>query len=337
MITRPVSLGNAAAKRRAASATRAAAALKAAEHQEAHGPHRAGSIPPRWKLDGFDPRGQPADRRAAAADWMTLVRACAGSRSSKRSRTAACRAVRPFVARIVGEPLFPTRASFGCSCDLPEKPCRHVLAARTAARRLDENPGGAAAARRRPAGAARQRAQTTPDGDLRRSRSAAEGRAHPDAEDADLGRASSPAQIARPRQTSPRFVAAALAALAALPAAAPARHATRQNARENQPGALARSGIGALFAPDAEFRPQSRPPRARRQAPVVVGPTRGSMRCPVPAAGRPADQSSVLRGRAMPVLAHAPCVSPTWRSSNATAPPATRHERPRARRPACSR
>ena len=47
------------------------------------------------------------------------------------------------VARIVGEPLFPEARSvtFGCSCDLPEKPCRHVLALHELfARRLDEKP-----------------------------------------------------------------------------------------------------------------------------------------------------------------------------------------------------
>ena len=53
------------------------------------------------------------------------------------------RAFDRLIARIVGEPLFPDprRVTFGCSCDLQEKPCRHVLALNELfARRLDEKP-----------------------------------------------------------------------------------------------------------------------------------------------------------------------------------------------------
>ncbi|GAB4136068.1 MAG: hypothetical protein Fur0037_00340 [Planctomycetota bacterium] len=47
------------------------------------------------------------------------------------------------VARVMGEPLFPEARSIttGCSCDLHERPCHHVLALlELIARRLDERP-----------------------------------------------------------------------------------------------------------------------------------------------------------------------------------------------------
>lgn len=78
-------------------------------------------------------------------DWPTLVRVLRRSKSIIEALEQA-RVPRSFdrlVARIVGEPLFPEARSvtFGCSCDLPEKPCRHVLALHELfARRLDEKP-----------------------------------------------------------------------------------------------------------------------------------------------------------------------------------------------------
>lgn len=78
-------------------------------------------------------------------DWLTLIRVLRRSRSIVEALEQG-RVPRSFdrlVARIVGEPLFPDarRVTFGCSCDLAEKPCRHVLALHELfARRLDERP-----------------------------------------------------------------------------------------------------------------------------------------------------------------------------------------------------
>ncbi|MEZ6036871.1 MAG: hypothetical protein R3F29_05290 [Planctomycetota bacterium] len=78
-------------------------------------------------------------------DWPTLVRVLRRSKSIIEALEQA-RVPRSFdrlVARICGEPLFPEGRSvtFGCSCDLQEKPCRHVLALHELfARRLDEKP-----------------------------------------------------------------------------------------------------------------------------------------------------------------------------------------------------
>jgi uncharacterized Zn finger protein len=78
-------------------------------------------------------------------DWPTVIRVLRRSRSIVEALEDG-RVPRSFdrlVARIVGEPLFPEprRVTSGCSCDLPEKPCRHVLALHELfARRLDEKP-----------------------------------------------------------------------------------------------------------------------------------------------------------------------------------------------------
>ncbi|MEQ1631187.1 MAG: hypothetical protein ABL997_02365 [Planctomycetota bacterium] len=78
-------------------------------------------------------------------DWTTVVRVLRRSRSIVEAleQGRVPRAFDRLIARIVGEPLFPDarRVTFGCSCDLQEKPCRHVLALNELfARRLDEKP-----------------------------------------------------------------------------------------------------------------------------------------------------------------------------------------------------
>lgn len=78
-------------------------------------------------------------------DWPTLIRVLRRSKSIIEALEQA-RVPRSFdrlVARVIGQPLFPDSRSvtYGCSCDLPEKPCRHVLALHELfARRLDEKP-----------------------------------------------------------------------------------------------------------------------------------------------------------------------------------------------------
>ncbi len=78
-------------------------------------------------------------------DWPTVVRVLRRSKSIVEAleQGRVPRAFDRLIARIVGEPLFPDarRVTFGCSCDLQEKPCRHVLALNELfARRLDEKP-----------------------------------------------------------------------------------------------------------------------------------------------------------------------------------------------------
>ena len=78
-------------------------------------------------------------------EWPTVIRVLRRSRSiiEALEQGRVPRAFDRLVARIVGEPLFPEsrRVTFGCSCDLPEQPCRHVLALNELfARRLDERP-----------------------------------------------------------------------------------------------------------------------------------------------------------------------------------------------------
>jgi uncharacterized Zn finger protein len=163
-------------------------------------------------------------------DWTTLVRVLRRSKSIVEALENG-RVPRSFdrlVARIVGEPLFPDARSvtFGCSCDLPEKPCRHVLALHELfARRLDEKPWEVLLLRGVDLQALLASVHTTtPDGDLPPLAFGVpeEPVLYPDAEDADLGQSLSPAQVRWLNgETSPRFVAAALAALAALPAERP--------------------------------------------------------------------------------------------------------------------
>lgn len=76
-------------------------------------------------------------------EWPTLIRVLRRSKSIVEAleNGRVPRSLDRLIARIVGEPLFPDARSvtFGCSCDLPDKPCRHVLALHELfARRLDE-------------------------------------------------------------------------------------------------------------------------------------------------------------------------------------------------------
>ena len=158
-------------------------------------------------------------------DWPTLVRVLRRSKSIVEALENG-RVPRSFdrlVARIVGEPLFPEGRSvtFGCSCDLPEKPCRHVLALHElCARRLDERPWELLLLR----GVDLQEMltkvhQTTPDGDLPPLAFGVpeEPVLYPDAEDADLGQSLTMAQVRwLTGEVSERLASAALQALRSL-------------------------------------------------------------------------------------------------------------------------
>lgn len=163
-------------------------------------------------------------------DWMTLVRVLRRSRSIVEALENG-RVPRSFdrlVARIVGEPLFPDARSvtFGCSCDLPEKPCRHVLALHELfARRLDEKPYEVLMLRGVDLHALLAKVhQATPEGDLPPLAFGVpeEPVLYPDAEDADLGQGLTNTQVRWfVGDISQRLVDAALLALAQLPATAP--------------------------------------------------------------------------------------------------------------------
>ena len=136
-------------------------------------------------------------------DWNTLIRVLRRSKSIVEALENG-RVPRSFdrlVARIVGEPLFPDARSvtFGCSCDLPEKPCRHVLALHELfARRLDERPWEILMLRGVDLQAMLAKVrQTEPDGDLPPLAYGVpeEPVLFPDAEDADLGQSLQPAQV----------------------------------------------------------------------------------------------------------------------------------------------
>ncbi len=163
-------------------------------------------------------------------DWVVLVRVLRRSKSIVEALEAG-RVPRSFdrlVARIVGEPLFPDARSvtFGCSCDLPEKPCRHVLALHELfARRLDERPWEVLMLRGVDLQAMLAKVrQTEPDGDLPPLAFGVpeEPVLYPDAEDADLGQCLTPVQVRWfTGAVSTRCVDAALKALEALPTIAP--------------------------------------------------------------------------------------------------------------------
>ena len=163
-------------------------------------------------------------------DWPTLVRVLRRSKSIVEALEQG-RVPRSFdrlVARIVGEPLFPDARSvtFGCSCDLPEKPCRHVLALHELfARRLDEKPWEVLMLRGVDLhGLLAKVHQATPDGDLPPLAFGVpeEPVLYPDAEDADLGQGLTTTQVKWfTGDISPRLVDAVLHALAQLPATAP--------------------------------------------------------------------------------------------------------------------
>jgi uncharacterized Zn finger protein len=164
-------------------------------------------------------------------DWNTLVRVLRRSKSIVEALEEG-RVPRSFdrlVARIVGEPLFPDARSvtFGCSCDLPEKPCRHVLALHELfARRLDEKPWELMLLRGVDLqGLLAKARQTEPDGELPPLAFGVpeEPVLYPDAEDADLGQSLQPIQVRWfDGEIATRCVEAALRALAALPENPPA-------------------------------------------------------------------------------------------------------------------
>lgn len=163
-------------------------------------------------------------------DWPTLVRVLRRSKSIVEALENG-RVPRSFdrlVARIIGEPLFPDARSvtYGCSCDLPEKPCRHVLALHELfARRLDEKPYEVLMLRGVDLHALLAKVhQSTPDGDLPPLAFGVpeEPVLYPDAEDADLGQGLTTSQVKWfVGDISARLVDAVLQALDRLPAAAP--------------------------------------------------------------------------------------------------------------------
>ena len=159
-------------------------------------------------------------------EWPTLVRVLRRSKSIVEAleQGRVPRSLDRLVARIIGEPLFPDSRSvtFGCSCDLLEAPCRHVLALHELfARRLDEKPWDLLMLRGVDLHGLLDQIHKVPhEGDLPPLPFGApeEPVLYPDAEDADLGQT-----LTRPQVRwlcgggSARFCEAALAALEALP------------------------------------------------------------------------------------------------------------------------
>jgi uncharacterized Zn finger protein len=168
-------------------------------------------------------------RTLSQKDWPTLVRVLRRSKSIVDSLENG-RVPRSFdrlVARIVGEPLFPDTRSvtFGCSCDLQEKPCRHVLALHELfARRLDEKPWELLMLRGVDLHTLLAKVQQLkPDDDLPPLAFGVpeEPVLYPDAEDADLGQALGNVQVRWLLGDVPtRLVDAVLLALDAVPVAA---------------------------------------------------------------------------------------------------------------------
>lgn len=136
-------------------------------------------------------------------DWPTVIRVLRRSKSIVEAleQGRVPRAFDRLIARIVGEPLFPDarRVTFGCSCDLQEKPCRHVLALNELfARRLDEKPWELLVLRGVDLhGLLAKVRQTTPEGDLPPLAYGApeEPVLYPEAEGADLDAALAPTQV----------------------------------------------------------------------------------------------------------------------------------------------
>jgi uncharacterized Zn finger protein len=165
-------------------------------------------------------------------DWPTVVRVLRRSRSivDALEHGRVPRAFDRLIARIVGEPLFPDtrRVTFGCSCDLPEKPCRHVLALNELfARRLDEKPWDLLVLRGIDLHgllAKVRHAGVDPDLPPLAFGAPEEPVLYPEAEDADLDASLSPGQVRwLLGEASPRALAAvqkALADLASSPAVA---------------------------------------------------------------------------------------------------------------------
>ncbi|MGE3173298.1 MAG: hypothetical protein AB7O97_11790 [Planctomycetota bacterium] len=164
-------------------------------------------------------------------DLTTIVRVLRRSKSIVEAleQGRVPRAFDRLVARIVGEPLFPDarRVTFGCSCDLPEKPCRHVLALNELfARRLDEKPWDLLVLRGIDLHALLAKVrQTGADPDLPPLQygAAEEPVLYPEAEGADLDATLGPAQAAwLAGEVSPRAAEAVMGALRALVTPPPA-------------------------------------------------------------------------------------------------------------------
>lgn len=155
-------------------------------------------------------------------EWPTVVHVLRRSRSIIEALEDG-RVPRSFdrlIARVVGEPLFPekNRITFGCSCDLQDKPCHHVLALHELiARRLDQNPWELLVLRGTDLSAllAKVHAQAA-EGDhpVLQFGAPEEPVLYPEAEDADLDNALSPQQTAwLLGDLSPRLFDAAMTAL----------------------------------------------------------------------------------------------------------------------------
>lgn len=163
-------------------------------------------------------------------DWPTLIRVLRRSKSiiEALSKARVPRSFDRLVARIIGEPLFPDARSvtFGCSCDLPESPCRHVLALHELfARRLDEKPWELLMLRGVDLHDTLAKvSQTEPDADLPPLAYGVpeEPVLYPDAEDADLDQSlNTPALRWLVGDVSPRSIDAVLRALKELPTSRP--------------------------------------------------------------------------------------------------------------------
>lgn len=205
-------------------------------------------------------------------DWPTLIRVLRRSKSIIEALEQA-RVPRSFdrlVARVIGQPLFPDARSvtYGCSCDLPEEPCRHVLALHELfARRLDEKPWELLMLRGVDLhGTLAKVKQTEPDADLPPLAYGVpeEPVLYPDAEDADLDQ-SLGLQALRwlVGDSSPRAVDATLAALTALSSEPPAEDEKAAGAAD-APAAASPAGSAADDAPaaNAEATKDAAPPAA---------------------------------------------------------------------------
>ena len=165
-------------------------------------------------------------------DLPTVIRVLRRSRSivDALENGLVTRSFDRLVARIVGEPLFPDsrRVTFGCSCDLPDKPCRHVLALHELfARRLDEKPWELLTLRGLDLHDLLAKVkQSAPDPDQPPLAFGAPEVPvlYPEAEDADLESPMTPAQVRWLLGTAPqRFVDAAFTALQRLESPPPAK------------------------------------------------------------------------------------------------------------------
>lgn len=201
-------------------------------------------------------------------DWPTLIRVLRRSKTiiEALENGRVPRSFDRLVARIVGEPLFPDTRSvtFGCSCDLPEKPCRHVLALHELfARRLDEKPYEILQLRGVDLHATLAKVnQSEPDGDLPPLAFGVpeEPVLYPDAEDADLGQSLGNEQV-RWFTGALRLdcVDAALKALVNLPLTPPAPQAPQAAASAESPPPAKKQSAAEAVAADVERVRKTKP------------------------------------------------------------------------------